>query len=369
MKQARLILLLVIFAGLIGTSSGLRIVSSGNHLASSSSYRLVGIIRDRQLNLISNTRNILGEGFLRTIAFFRPVLAPIVTAITPDRGPNTGPLDIAEVSGANFTAGAAVKLSQTGQADIVATRVVVNSGGKIACTFDLTGAAGGLWAVTVTNPDGRSGTLPAAFRITYPAPVITLITPSRGDNTGRIGVVINGEHFRSGATAALLKTGERDILGESMAVSAATRLSCAFDLTSKAVGVWDVRVTNDDGQTATLPAAFTVQAPGLAISGPVGFASYSDPGAPAIKGASISYNLTRDARLTVHIYNMRGERVWSQVYPAGSAGGQAGANTVLWNGLTSFNNIAGEGVYLVHFVGQVDGQEKILAREKLGIVK
>lgn len=60
---------------------------------------------------------------------------------------------------------------------VVASSVVVQSPNQIAGAFDLTGAPAGKWDVVVTNPDGQSGALPAAFTVhdvTPPTPVIDL---------------------------------------------------------------------------------------------------------------------------------------------------------------------------------------------------
>jgi hypothetical protein len=42
---------------------------------------------------------------------------------------------------------------------------VVESSTKITCTFDLTGAATGLWNVVVTNDDTQSGTITNGFEV------------------------------------------------------------------------------------------------------------------------------------------------------------------------------------------------------------
>lgn len=87
---------------------------------------------------------------------------PSTTAVSPTSG-ITGSL-VLNVSGANFLLGATVKLTRAGQADLDAAAVEV-SGGSVRCRVDLTGRAAGQWNLVVTNPDGQSATLPAAFTI------------------------------------------------------------------------------------------------------------------------------------------------------------------------------------------------------------
>lgn len=91
---------------------------------------------------------------------------PTVTSITPNTGANTGNVPVT-IAGSDFQAGAAVKLTKTGQPDINATGVAVVSAGQITANFDLTGTATGAWNVVVTNPDAQSGTLSNGFTVTF----------------------------------------------------------------------------------------------------------------------------------------------------------------------------------------------------------
>jgi uncharacterized repeat protein (TIGR01451 family) len=100
---------------------------------------------------------------------------PTVTSITPDEGENTGSVSITNLAGSNFQDGATVKLTKSGQSNINAAGVSMVSDAQIACNFDLTGAAAGLWNVVVTNPDAQSGTLTNGFTVTAPpAPDVSI---------------------------------------------------------------------------------------------------------------------------------------------------------------------------------------------------
>ena len=101
----------------------------------------------------------------------RTLSAPTVTSITPDSGLNNGMVNITNLAGSNFLAGATVKLTKSGQSDIAGTSVTVVSGTKITCTFDLTGKAAGTWTVVVTNPDAQSGSLTDGFTVLDPTPL------------------------------------------------------------------------------------------------------------------------------------------------------------------------------------------------------
>ena len=87
-----------------------------------------------------------------------------VNSITPNKGGNTGVVTTT-ITGAKFESGASVKLTREGNPDINAVEVNVTDSSHITASFDLTGKASGTYDVVVTNPDGKSATLPKAFTI------------------------------------------------------------------------------------------------------------------------------------------------------------------------------------------------------------
>jgi len=89
-----------------------------------------------------------------------------VTAISPSTGTNDQSLS-ATVTGTGFKPGAVVKLTLTGQPDIVASGVTLTGDSTITCTFDLSGKATGTRDLAVTNPvDGTTSVRSTAFTIT-----------------------------------------------------------------------------------------------------------------------------------------------------------------------------------------------------------
>jgi hypothetical protein len=349
---------------------------AGQSLAagSSASYKIttenVGNTRDRQLSAQSSASFALNAGFFRSAYFagVTPFLAPVVIAVTPGSAANTGPVNITNLGGANFQPGATVRLSKSGQTDINAASVVVVNTGKITCTFDLTGAAGGAWDVTVTNSDGRSGSLAGAFTVTFAAPAITGVTPASGTNNGPINITaLSGTNFRSGAAVRLTQTGQPDVVATAVAVPSSGNITCTFDLTGKASGLWDVIVTNSDGQNGTLTAGFKVETPTVSVVKPV--VSSANPFNPSVGKTSINYTLSKDANIVIYIYNMRGERVWQYAAPAGESGGTTGNNSVVWDGLTAFQSFASEGVYIVEVTSTDGGGFHVLSRTKVAVVR
>jgi hypothetical protein len=100
------------------------------------------------------------------------IIPPTVTDILTDNGQNNGSVSIADLKGTLFAAGATVKLTKGGQADINATNVSVVSATKITCDLNLTGAATGTWNVVVTNTDLEAGTLTNGFTINNPGTAV-----------------------------------------------------------------------------------------------------------------------------------------------------------------------------------------------------
>ncbi|MFN0129401.1 MAG: S8 family serine peptidase [Verrucomicrobiales bacterium] len=89
-------------------------------------------------------------------------LPPEVAAVTPEAA-ESGVVELS-ISGSSFSVGAAVNLTLPGQAD-VPVEVMQVSSTVISARLDVTGLASGLWNLRVTNPDGQSGILPAAFGV------------------------------------------------------------------------------------------------------------------------------------------------------------------------------------------------------------
>jgi hypothetical protein len=90
---------------------------------------------------------------------------PAITSITPNSVNNNEVVHITNLAGSDFQSGATVRLIKTGQADIVATNVVVVSSSQITCDLDLRGATPGQWTVRVTNPDTQEAELADGFTV------------------------------------------------------------------------------------------------------------------------------------------------------------------------------------------------------------
>lgn len=107
-------------------------------------------------------------GILQDVGWAMSATGPTVTSITPNSGNYTETVHITNLAGTNFRSGATVKLTKSGESDIDATGVNVESATRISCDFDLNGAAAGKWNVVVTNTDAQSGTLYNGFTVSAP---------------------------------------------------------------------------------------------------------------------------------------------------------------------------------------------------------
>ena len=194
---------------------------------------------------------------------------PTVSSISPTSGNRGWPVSIAEINGADFQPLASVKL-RSGSSEITATGVTVVSPLKITCAFDLTGKTAGFWNVVVINTDTKEGVKTGGFLITSPAPTVSSITPSDGLNTKTVSITnLSGTGFQSGAKVNLTRTGYPNITATGVTIVSPTKITCTFDLTGKAAGLWDVVVTNTDGLSGTLPAlpgGFTVRLPAPTVT-------------------------------------------------------------------------------------------------------
>ena len=184
-----------------------------------------------------------------------------VTGVTPDTCPISDSACVS-LAGTNFAAGASVTLTKAGQSSISASNVQVLSATEISCEFNIGRIAPGDWDVVVRNSNGISDTLPAAFHVTAPAPTVTAITPATELNTGSVSITnLAGSDFLPGATVRLAMAGQPDIVATAVTVVSRIRITCTVDLASAATGDWSVVVTNSDGQSDTLDAAFAVTDP------------------------------------------------------------------------------------------------------------
>jgi hypothetical protein len=100
-----------------------------------------------------------------------------------------------------------------------------------------------------------------------PKPAITLVYPSKAPENTTQTVAVEGSGFWGTPTVELIK-GSTTIKGSSVSVDGTTKITCTVNLTGAAIGKYDVKVTNQDLQSATSAQAFEVIASGSDTTAP-----------------------------------------------------------------------------------------------------
>ncbi len=217
----------VTFGGTSGTVTGLTatqiVVTAPAHAAGTFSV------------VVTNTD---GQSASTSYTFNPP---PSVTSIAPNSGPTAGNT-LVTITGSNFILGATVTIGGA-----AATSVTFVSSTSITCRTPARPA--GAASVTVTNPDGQTGTLAGGF--TYvPPPTVTSVSPNAGPTGGGTLVTITGTAFVSGATVTI-----GGAAATSVTFVSSTQLTAVTP--AGTLGPRNVVVTNPDGQSGTFSNGFT----------------------------------------------------------------------------------------------------------------
>ncbi len=215
---------------------------------------------------VTNTDGVKG---IRTNAFTVTSNAPTVSGITPNTYVRGWTVTISNLAGTRFQNGATVRLvNATAGPDISATNVVVVSATKITCDFDLTLAPAARRNITVTNPDGKTGTLANGFTITSNAPTLSARNPTSGNRGWLVNIIsLTGTGFQPGATVRLNRTGYTAVGATGVNVASPTSINAGtFNLLGVTAGTWNIIVTNPDGKPSTT-VTFTVRSLTPTITG------------------------------------------------------------------------------------------------------
>jgi hypothetical protein len=115
---------------------------------------------------------------------------------------------------------------------------------------------------------GLSGDKPVTGKWYYksvvyaPAPTITSISPRSGPSTGGTDAIVNvtvtGSNFQNGATVKLVRAGYPIIQAIGVTVSSSTTINGILNLSSAENMIYNVIVTNPDGQSGELIGGFIV---------------------------------------------------------------------------------------------------------------
>ena len=176
--------------------------------------------------------------------------APIVTSVSPtivDRGTTVN----VSITGLNFQPGAQVSF---GEGVSINSVEFVSSTTLVATITTDSSATTGTRTVTVTNPDGQSGTLPGVFRVGR-VPIVTGVNPSTLGAGNNQPIQIFGVNFSPGAFVSFSGSGVTVVTGSIIVVDENT-INLQINIAIGATGQRSVTVTNPDGGTGTLVNAF-----------------------------------------------------------------------------------------------------------------
>ena len=94
-----------------------------------------------------------------------------------------------------------------------------------------------------------------------------------------------------------------------------------------------------------------------------------NPFNPNQESTYIEYQLTKDADVTVAVYTIAGERVWTREVVAGNPeGGAVGFNSLLWDGRNHYGETVANGVYIAYVVAK-HGGDKATGKIKMAVLK
>ena len=248
------------------------VVVNGNQI--SCTFDLTGAPLGSRNVVVTNTDGRVG---MLVGGFTVTANAPSITSVNPIAGTSGNTYSPVTVSGAGFISGATIALNRTGSTAINATSVNWGSANAMTCTISIpSGTTAGMWNVVVTNPDGKSATLPNGFTISTPpaTPTFTGIAPPSGSTLGGTPVTITGTNL-IGTTAITFDgfpaTGVT--VGSSTSITATTPANAA--------GPADIVITTPNG-TATGPGAYTY-APNVPT-----FTSISPSIGPTLGGTTVT---------------------------------------------------------------------------------
>ncbi|MFE4573232.1 IPT/TIG domain-containing protein [Paenibacillus chitinolyticus] len=176
-----------------------------------------------------------------------PPPAPELVSVSPGEGELAGG-QIVTLTGKNFESGVKVYFNDTLlSSSRYGTTEIKASTPKWSVIGPVT--------VKVVNPDGQEVSLANGFNyLAPPAPKLTSLSPANGLITGGTVVTVSGDNFINGATVKLNGTDVPATFVSAKQLKVTTPVW-------PAAGNVDVTVTNPDGQSVTLPQAFTFETP------------------------------------------------------------------------------------------------------------
>jgi outer membrane protein OmpA-like peptidoglycan-associated protein len=223
-------------------------------------------------NMLKKRMVVLVLSFIILLGIGQPAFgswsSPENNTLSQDSGMNNRVVTIT-ITGRKLNKTMTVKLTKTGEQDIMADNLNITSETQISCSLDLRNKPIGAWDVVIITQrkflfmkSEKTTVLREGFSITAPPlPVLHHITPSQGLNNGPVSVTIDGSNFDKAITVKLIRSDQTLIPGKNVNVESDSAITCVLDLSQKPVGTYQLEVTDANGRSVVLPDAFGVEAP------------------------------------------------------------------------------------------------------------
>ena len=189
---------------------------------------------------------------------------PAIKKIIPDEGIAGTSVAVTDLRGEYFASGVTVKLSKSGNPDVIATNVKVSGGTSITCTLPIpVNATPGAWDVVVTNPDGQFASFTNIFSVHYDpsvvatssgstsgSGVISSVDPRNAISGTNVRLTITGTNIPTTSKKIILrKAYSADIVGTGDYMPTTSQVQVSFDIPLGSNGVWDIVIFGSDGTT------------------------------------------------------------------------------------------------------------------------
>ncbi|MBU1669959.1 MAG: right-handed parallel beta-helix repeat-containing protein [Actinobacteria bacterium] len=209
-----------------------------------------------------------------------------------------------------YSTGAETDPSGSGQGMTYLATTTASAGGSFSAsltglTFDEHISAIAISPASHPSGEGNTSEFATNALVVHPAPTVTSVTPSAAAAGTTVSIPnLAGTGFWGtpsvqliGPAAGAGQAGKGTITATNVTVVSSTKITCRFDLAGATEGLYSVKVTNNDGKSATKANAFTVEssrhtwylAEGTTAWGFSTYISVQNPGASAVT-VDVTYN-------------------------------------------------------------------------------
>ena len=200
-----------------------------------------------------------GKSGMRAAYFTLSSPSPTITSSTPASGVAGTTVSITNLLGNYFQPGATVTYWRGSTSSIPLNSLAVPLRTQITGSLAIPVAAPlGAYNITVLNPDGQTVTRTSAFTVyANPPPTITGIAPGSGGRVIAVPVIVTGTGIQTGARVRLYNGTTSVYLAPLGTVTPPNQISTTFTVPLSVIpGTMNVRITNTDGQYATLTGGY-----------------------------------------------------------------------------------------------------------------